>query len=221
MFDQFFSAVLFLFNLLGSVRGESTESATLATASAEQASNPASLISNFTTAQTQARLTWEEKRASFAATLISIKNEKKQTILETLQNRLYEINKTQTTLLMNRLEKLSWALTQIKNQTTAYQEDTGKDTTHSIDAIAEAQQVIADAMVAVTLQSEKTYVMTVTSESTAKKAFETQRKLLSDDLKKVRDMVKNAGKKVGDALKALKTLTGKPVFITVPEHVAL
>ena len=220
MFDQLFGAILFFFNMLGSVRGESTPSASIATSSAVATDIP-TLKKNFETVQTQALTSWEVKRASFAATLTGIKNEKKQTTLETLQNRLQEINKTQTILLMGKLKRLHWAILRIQTLTASYGTDSGKDVSKIMTMITTAEKAIAEAMAAVTLQAEKTYVMTITTESTAKKAFVEQRKLLADDLKKVRDLVKTARKKVGDALKALNDATGTTATIVVPEEDAL
>jgi len=224
MFEQFLGTLLFLlgFQRGGSVRGESTPSAitsasNTSTASAAKAAALLSAIkvhdikavnATFLARLEKSQSLWETKRASFSASLKAIHNEKKVTLMETIQNRLMEINKNQTTLLMNKLTFLSRALEQIKKAAEGFAVESGKDPSSVVAAIETANTAITDAISAVTIQAEKQYIISVSNETTLKTNVEVQKKLLVSDLKKVRDLVMNARKKVGDALKALKTYTG-------------
>jgi hypothetical protein len=96
-----------------------------------------------------------------------------------------------------------------------HEQDSGEDLTSVATSLSLANTAIAEAIAAVTAQAEKTYSISVTSETNAKNDVGKVRKQLAADLKKVRDSVQNARKKVGDALKALKSAIGKPVLITV------
>lgn len=224
MFEQFLGALLFLlgFQTAGSVRGESTPSATMTNAatSTESGKKAAALLTavkmnditalhaKFQEQQKDSLTLWETKHASFSALLKTIRNEKKITLMETIQNQLFEINKSQTSLFMVKLKYLSAALEQIQKAAEIYAKETGKDPSKVVSAIDTANKAIADAVSVVTVQGEQQYIISITTEATLKTNVETQKTKLTKDLKKVRDLVTNARKKVGDALKALKTFTG-------------
>lgn len=170
---------------------------------------------HFLERQQKAITAWETKRASFSASLKLIRTEKKKTQLETVQNRLNEIDKNQTTRYMETLKRLNQAVGEIEKATQTYAEVSGKDISDVASKLITANAAISDAITLVTAQAENTYVMTITSESNIKNDFGTQRSQLASDLKKAKDAVQNARKKVGDALKALKNLTGTQVKILI------
>ena len=225
MLEQLLAALLYLFGFQtsGSIRGESTSSAvssTSATTTTTSAkpftpNNIVSLEAKFLEKQATALSAWEAKRASFSASLKAIKDEKKKTLLETIQNRLAEINKNQTALLMRKLKRLNIGVEEMQKLAQAYEKE-GKDLSAVTTSLSTANQAIADAISSVTTQAGKTYVISITSETNAKNDVGKVRVQLSSDLKKVRDAVANARKKVGEALKALKNATGKPVTIFIP-----
>jgi hypothetical protein len=226
MLEQLLAALLFLFGFQtgGSIRGESTSSAvssTSATTTTTSAkpfipNNIVSLQAKFLEKQATAVSSWEAKRASFSASLKTIKDEKKKTLLETIQNRLTEINKNQTELLMRKLKRLNIGVEEMQKLAQAYEKESGKDLSAVTTSLSTANQAIADTISTVTVQAGKTYVISITSETNAKNDVGKVRSQLSSDLKKVRDAVANARKKVGEALKALKNATGKPVTIFIP-----
>jgi len=213
MIDQLFAALLFLFGFApgGSIRGESTSSAVLR-------KDIVVLEKNFLEKRKNAELNLESKRASFSASLAFLKDEKKKTLLEAMQNRLYEINKNQCTIIMVKLKRLSLGVEEIQKNLENYAKEKNTDVTSVSAAIQAANSAIADAMAIVALQGEKTYFMTVTTEANLKKDFETERTLLVADLKKSRNAFQNARKKVAEALKALRALTGKPEKIFIPSQ---
>jgi len=229
MLDQLFGALLFLFGFSGngSVRGESTPSAS-ATPSATAESNKniksvklvtpiniATLQAKFEEKHAQAVTAMEAKRASFSASLQIMKDEKKRAIVESIQNQFAKMNEDQTALLMGRLKKLSTGVEEMQKVAEEFEKESGKDLSSVASSLSLANTAITDAIAAVTAQAEKTYSISVTSEANAKNDVGKVRKQIASDLKKVRDSVQNARKKVGDAFKALKTAIGKPVLITV------
>jgi len=215
MLEQLLGALLFLFGfqLGGSVRGESTPSAVTASSSSILHNDIAGLEAKFLKNQKNALSNWEAKRASFSASLAIIKDEKKKTRMETLQNRLNEINKNQTTLYMGTLKLLNTGVEKIQEASQQHATESGKNTSDVTAKISSANTAIADAITIVTEQAQKTYVMTITAETQLKQDFGKERSKLASDLKKSRDAVGNARKKVGDALKALKNVAGKPIKI--------
>lgn len=223
MLDQFLGAILLLFGfqLGGSVRGESTPSAVTKNSSPSSHLKPlvrndmASIEKKFLEKREKARLNWENKHASFAATLALIKDEKKKARVELLQNRLTEINTNQTTMLMGTVKRLDVGVGELYKIAQEYGVESGKDMSGVSSSIETASKAVADAATKVTAQAEKTYVITVTSETNLKTDFEKSREALAKDLKGVRDSVQNARKKVGDALKAVKNATGKSMKIYI------
>jgi hypothetical protein len=217
MFEQLAGALLFLFGFQsGNVRGESTPSAHTASSSSVLRNDITSLGTRFLEKQKKALSNWEAKRASFSASLSVIKDEKKRTRLETVQNRLNEINTRETALFMKKLTYLNWAVVEMEKIASTSSQESGKDMSGVTSKLSSAAGAIADAISIVTVQAEKTYVMTITSEANMKNDFKVQRSKLASDLKKCRDAVQNARKKVGEALKALKDTTGKPIKILIP-----
>jgi len=225
MFEQLLGALLFLFGFQtgGSIRGESTPSAIASTSATNATTSVKSLTPNnivslqtkFQEKHEQAVAAMEAKRASFSASLKAIKDEKKKAILETIQTRLTQINENQTTLLMNKLKRLNVGVEEMQKLAEKHEQDSGKDLSSVADSLSTANTAIADAIIAITTQAEKTYSISITTETNAKNDVGKARKQLAEDLKKVRDAVQNARKKVGEALKALKSAIGKPVLITV------
>ena len=217
MLDQFLGALLFLFGFGsgGNVRGDSTPSANIASVSSVLKTDIRQAELRFLERQKKAVTQWETKRASFSASLKTIRTEKKKTQLETVQNRLNEINKNQTTRNMATLKKLNQAVGEIEKRAQLLSQESGKDSSDVISKLNTANAAISDAIESVTLQAEKTYVMIISSEANVKKDFGVQRSALASDLKNVRDDVHNARKKVGDTLKALKNMTGTQVKILI------
>jgi|GEM_PF-5302159 len=232
MLDQLFGAFLFLFGLSGSgsVRGESTPSAiasisaTAATSSGTNIptsaktfipNNIGSLQAKFQEKHQQAVSAMEAKRASFTASLQAIKDEKKKVILETIQTHLTEINQNQTTHMMTKLKQLNVGVEEMYKLSQKYVQDSGKDLSAVTSSLVIANETIADGISTVTAQAEKTYVVSISSETKAKNDVGKVRNQLASDLKKARDAVSDARKKTGEALKALKSAIGKPVMITV------
>jgi len=230
MLDQLLGAVLFLFGIQsGNVRGDSTPSA-IASSSASATSSAMkneerfraipkndlkALEMKFLEKKKNALRVWESKHASFSASLKTIKNEKKKVLLEELQNRIMGINAHQTSLFMTVLKRLNYGVEEMQKIAEAYALETGKDLSSVTTSLTNASKAISDAITAVTAQADKTYMVSITSETKLKDDFGKARSLLASDLKKVRDLVHDARKKVGEALKALKSAIGKPVKITV------
>jgi len=219
MLEQLLGALLYLFGFQtgGFVRGESTPSA-VASSSVKPfiPNNIVSLEAKFLEKQATAVSAWEAKRASFSASLQAIKDEKKKTLLETIQNRLTEINKNQTALLMRKLKRLNIGVEEMQKLAQKYEQDSGKDLSAVTSSLVAANEAIADGISIVTAQAEKTYIVSITSETKAKNDVGKVRIQLASDLKKVRDAVADARKKVGEAFKALRNATGKPVTIFIP-----
>jgi len=216
MVDHIVGSLLFLLNLTGSIRGESTPSAVATTSALVRQNDMTALEKKFMAIQLHTLTNMEVKRASFAASLSSVADEKKRLRIETVLGRLNEINTLQTTLFMNILKRLQTGLNEVQTKADAYGKETGKDLSKVYQAIDLANTALADAVTAVTVQAEQVYTLTVTTAGSVRESYGKERSKLASDLKKVRDTVQNARKKVGEALKAYRAASGKTDKIIVP-----
>lgn len=125
----------------------------------------------------------KERRAIFKDNLKKIKDEKKKLIVEKLDVRFNEVNAKRTAQMTTHLDKMSEILTKVTGDT------------------ASASLAIQTARDAVTAQSEKTYVVTISSEANLKMDVGKVRSQLEADLKSVNELVIAARKAVQAVLK--------------------
>lgn len=106
-----------------------------------------------------------QKRAQFKEELATLKDQRKANIIERVDTRLNDINKTRTTRMTARLDRMSLILDKISSKE-AELKTQGKDTTTLLNDIALATTAISSAKQAVITQSQKDYVINITSDTT-------------------------------------------------------
>lgn len=120
----------------------------------------------------------KERRETFKVNLKKIKDEKKQKIVEKLDTRFNEVNTQRTAQMTKHLDKMSEILTKIIGDTTS------------------ANSAIQVARDAVTVQTAKTYVITISTEDKLKMDVGKVRSQLEADLRAVNELVIAARKAV-------------------------
>lgn len=144
----------------------------------------------------------EIKRAEMKDRLKKIKSELKKDTVERIYDKLNEINKDRTEHFSNVMAKLDKAVERITSRTDKAG-DRGLDVTTVRTEIESAKTAIAAARTAIQTQAGKTYTITVGTEETLKANAQAARKLLQDDLEKVRLIVKSAYEAVHKAATTL------------------
>jgi len=217
MFDQLLGTLLFLLGLQsGVVIGDSTPSSTMISSRFQQVGEHEIIDTKFLENRAKAEKNWLQKRNTFTTAVQKMKDEKKKSLITTLQDRLKEINTKQCDLFITKLKQLSLGLEEIQDASDVYTKESGKEIPTMVSAVAAAKKAIADANTLVTVQVGKMYLIDITTETTVKANFGTQRNALASDLKKVRDAVQLARKKVGEAHVLLKQATGTTQKILIP-----
>jgi len=122
-----------------------------------------------------------------------IRDEKKQQILEHVNQQLNLINDRATKAMLNHLERLQALLNKIKVRVP------------TIDIVS-AQAKIDETKAAVTAQADKEYVIEFTNESGLRVGASAAKTTLRADIKAVREKVRLARQAVIDVLKAAKSL---------------
>ena len=122
-----------------------------------------------------------------------IRDEKKQQILERLNNQLNLINDRSTKAMIKHLERIQALLNKIKARVPA------------VD-IATAQAKISEAKTAVEVQAAKEYLIEFSNEPGLRAGASTAKRQLHADLKALREEIRLARQAVVDVLKEAKTL---------------
>ena len=144
----------------------------------------------------------ETKRAELKVKLQVIKDEKKRSTVEKVDDRLDAINAKHVAVYSKALEQLDGVLARIisrADKATA----AGTDTALVKTTVTAAEKSILDARAAVTAQTLKTYTITVTSEAELKASLETAKQALRTDLTAVQTKVKEAREAVHTAATTL------------------
>lgn len=133
--------------------------------------------------------------------LQAFKDQRKAVVAQRISDNLNKVNKNVTDEQSRRLSKLSDILNRIEQRASA------SGSVASISAtLTAAQTAIQTAQDAVTVQSQKDYTLTLTSELTAKTEVKTTRDKLFNDLKATHQLVLSAKDAVVAAFKAVVAL---------------
>ncbi len=144
-------------------------------------------------------------KAKFKADLNKIKDEKKKEKVENIGENLIELNAKITTKSSEKINKIEEVLIAIESRA-------DKATANGVSMlsvrslIAQAEATIADARAAMTIQTAKTYVLTINSDATVKTSVQISRNLLKADIDAMNAKIKAAHaatKKAANALKAI------------------
>ncbi len=171
------------------------------------------------TKRTELQNTVKVQKEELKTKLEKIKDERKKTAVERIDQNLTNLNARMTAHYTNVLDQISGVLTRVVSRADKAQAN-GKDVTSVRTAITDAQNAITAARAAIVAQAGKTYSMNISGDTTLKNDVGTARQTLRDDLKKVEDLVKAAREAVRKAVTSLAQIQGvdelKPVTSTAP-----
>lgn len=151
-----------------------------------------------------------EKKQEMEKKLAAFKDIQKKKKLESIQTKTSDLNTKLVENAKARIGKIASILDSVvtkKGETTGG----GKDSTKFNSAVTAAQAAILAAQDALSVQSAKTYVVTITTESNAKNDVASTLKQLNADRKILNEAVVAARKAVSTAIRELATLRGEPV----------
>lgn len=139
----------------------------------------------------------------FKADLLKIKDQKKKEKVENIGGNLLELNSkltTRATENVNKIEEVLIAIESRADKTTA----AGANLGNVRVLIAIAETAIADARVAISVQTAKIYTVSVQSDATIKISMETTRNILKADIDSMNTKIKVAHDTTRKAAEALK-----------------
>jgi DNA anti-recombination protein RmuC len=151
------------------------------------------------------RQTFKEKRDDFKEKIETIKDERKKELTEKIDNRMSTVNKNQTSRMTNALGKLTEHINKLDERLTQAKAD-GVDVSSVETLITTAKTAISTALVAVEEQAAKDYAFTIIDEENLGQSVKSSYDTLSQDLKKVQELLVKAKESVVNAYKAAEIL---------------
>lgn len=148
-----------------------------------------------TTALSTAKNEIKQARKDFKTALNTIKDQKKKAIVENIDTKIAQINTLKTKQMSNRLDQLNLVLSHISTQE-AQLSSQGKDTSLLKVDITNATEAIDTAREALTSQSQKDYVIDITTEEKLGPSVRNTLKQFRTDLKSVYTDIVTAKEKV-------------------------
>lgn len=152
-----------------------------------------------------------ESKTKFKERVAVMRDERKKTLIQKIEEKLANINKRRTEHFLKVLTRLEEILGKIEDRAGELK-SRGVDVAAVESAVSSAGSTINTARAAVEVQAAKIYEATVNSETTAKNDVGVVMKGLEADLKAVQTIVKSARDAVHQAALALK---GLKVAVTV------
>lgn len=149
-----------------------------------------------------------DDRSEFRTKLDSIRDEKKKTKVENLDQRISQINANRTSIMLGHLTKIEEILNRLEARTNDLA-TAGKDVTAIRTSITNARDAIATARTAVTAQAAKTYTFDITTEGNLGQTVSSTRIQFARDLQAAHKAVVTARKAVRDVLTALSKIVGE------------
>lgn len=162
---------------------------------------------------------FKDQRAAYKEKLKAIKDVKKKKLTEKIDNRMATVNKNQTARMIKALEKLSEHITKIEERVTKAK-TAGVDTS-AVEALIEtAKTSISTALAAVEEQAAKDYVFEISDETNLGQSIKASYDELSQDLKTVQQLLKDAKDAVvavyKEAAGLLEKITPSPSPVITP-----
>lgn len=219
MIEHILGTILFFLGLGGSVKGESTPSATVATASALQQVkllNTQQLQQQFNSNQQAMQTKVASGRQQFTASLSTIQNQEKKQVVESIQEEFNAINMRRTAKQFEYVVLMNTAIKELLVQLDTYAKASGKNVSAASSKLSQANQALTTASAKVTEQAAKTYTISVSSEAALRNDVKKARTQLANDLNVSQAAVNEARKKLADAYQTIKSLTGQSVTFMPP-----
>lgn len=148
------------------------------------------------------------KRAEFREKLQTIRDQKKQVLVQRIDTKFSTINQKRTDRWVEVLEKLS-SISARLDQKIASEEAAGKDVSTAQSALESANDAIATAQSTVSSQAGKEYTIEITSETGLKLAVGKVMSQLQTDLRATHKTVVDAKQAVMKAAREVKKLKGQ------------
>lgn len=148
--------------------------------------------------KTEAKAAFEKKHEELKAKLAKIKDEKKKTAVEKINNEIARINENRTNHFSENLNKLEKVLTNIGLRADKAAAN-GVDVSTVKTAIDSANAAIAESRTAISAQAGKIYSIVVNTEATLRQDVGKTHQELKADLDKVRATVEKAKQAVRNA----------------------
>lgn len=158
------------------------------------------------------------ERESYKEKLKTIKDERKKSLVEKINNGITNANKNRTTEMSESLKKMNSILERISSKAAVLKSE-GKDTTSLDASITTAKASVTSAQSAVAAQAAKEYPITITSEEKLKTDINPVVLQFKTDIKATFDKVLTAKKdtySAARALGALTQLTTTPTITSTP-----
>lgn len=151
------------------------------------------------------------QREAFQEKLATIKDTRRKILVDQIQTKLSSASANRTNAMSENLQKLSTILENIQNRANEAKAN-GKDTTAVDAAVVKAQAAIQKAQTAVTAQSGKTYIITITATSSAglKAGVGIKTKEFRTDLTATYQLMVAAKQAVAQAHMTLAKIIGTP-----------
>ncbi len=147
----------------------------------------------------------KERIKAFKESLSNIKDQRKKTIAENINEKISTINTRLTNQMTEALNKLSSILEQLSTKSQALKA-TGQNTASLDTAITTALQAVSDAKTAVGEQSQKEYSADITSDTTLKPGMSQMFITFRTDINSVFTKVKAAKTAVLNAVKEFRKI---------------
>ncbi len=144
------------------------------------------------------------REAALKLKLQTFRDQRKATAAARISDNLNKINTNQTSQMQKYLANMSLILDKLENRVNSNTADI-KNVAAAKDAIAKSRATIASASAAVTLQSQRDYTITVTSEAKVKQDAQKMREQLHTDLLSLRKLVIDAKQSVSNAIRVTKS----------------
>jgi len=154
--------------------------------------------------------TRQTKREEFKEKREAISDERKQALLERIDAQMNKVNENMTNMWQRLIDRMQELAGNLQTRLDAMAAD-GKDTAAANAALNEADAALGAAEAAVAAQAEKDYVIEFTDENGLRVGATTAKTTLRTDLKAIHDLIKEARRKLHEALTAAKELNGEKV----------
>lgn len=165
-------------------------------------------------ARIQMKESMQDRKAAFKEKLATIKDQKKQSLLERIANKITTFNTNQTTRMTSNLEKLTILITSFEEKV-GNAKTAGQDTTAAETAITSAKAALANAKTAVATQLEKDYSITINAENTLRNDVGIITSQFRGDMQATHKAVVDAKQAVMQAAKEMAKLRGTKTEPTV------
>jgi len=161
----------------------------------------------------------EVRRSEFQVRVSEIRDANRQRLILKLAERFNNVNEKWTSHWTRVLNRFSEILTKMEERVAHIADQTDKDTSAVLAAIADAKDAIASAQDAVNAQAAKVYVPEIDDETSIGQNMHTLIEEFHTDLKAVLAEVQTARRSMTNALSSLKTMAGSDGGSTGNEEV--